>query len=282
MGNERPLHLDVEIMGAPANHLGVFTGGKIRVARSADRGTLAHEIAHAHAYALSGPSAWKQHNHTRFFDEGLASWAEGRISGKSEIPLVVGAIYRTDQAHFELLVENELLSARQDMAQAYPLGHAFVAVLAREEGPDAVPCVLKALADVGGETVAGLALWYDLADTCQIDLDGVVRAWDQALADAGDALPATLPRLHARIVDENAVAKVLWVDDDNHVGWPLLCRFRDNEEASVAHYYHRRVRDGKCRVPRSQLSGQTFDYQLGFELPGGEWTVFSPWAEAPL
>ncbi len=280
VGNPDPMVLDVELMGAPSNHAGLFTGGKIRVRHDADRFVVAHELAHAHAFAIAGPTAWRHASHTRFFDEGLASWVAAELSGDEEIPAAAGWIRRTDQARFEWLVDDSQLQAEQDLAQAYPLGQAFVAALVDEAGTDAPACVLRQLRDVGGRPVAGLALWVQLAADCGFSLDGVVDAWEDALDRRAETLAPVLPKLHARPIDGGVA---LHVTDDSGSEWPLICRFRDDVSTPVNRYEHVTTdAGGTCRVPRTQLSGQTYGYQLGFVPPGVDEPVFWPWVEAPV
>ena len=191
-----PLRLDVELLGAPHNHLGVFTGGKIRLAYTVDLETLAHELAHAHAFSLAGSAAWVHQEHTHFFEEGLADWVQARISGEDEIPAVAAAVSATGQGRFEDLVDEPRYVARHDIRQSYALGQAFVAALVEVEGNGAPGCLLGHLSDAGTRPVAGLALWYGLAARCDLDLDAVRDRWEARLRERAEELP-TMPVLRA-------------------------------------------------------------------------------------
>lgn len=285
VGNPAPLRLDVEVLGAPRNHLGVFTGGKIRLATSADAGVLAHELAHAHAWALSGPAGWDLHDHTHFFEEGLADWVGATLAGGPPVPLVAGAIRTTGQGRFEDLVDHDRYVARHDVRQSYVLGQVFVAALVEVAGAEAPGCVLGGLSRIPRGPVTGLALWYGLAARCGFDLDRVRDRWEELLDEAADALPP-LPRLRATVVTEPALAVV--VRDEIGRGFPLHCGFRDRPEAEPAHWvYLPADDDGQCEVPTGHLAGATFQYQVGYELPVDEGErgltdVYLEWTDAAV
>jgi hypothetical protein len=274
--------LDIEVLGAPQNHLGVFTGGKIRLARRADTATLAHELAHAHAYALSGPMAW--HQETHFFDEGLADWVQSRLSGQDPVPVVAGAILATGQVRFEELVERERHQARHDIRQSYVLGRAFVAALVDVAGEQAPACVLAQLGQAGPHKIAGLALWYGLAARCGFDLDAVQDRWMQSLEEARARLSGPLPRLRASVVTVDGWPRIE-LRDELELGWTLLCGFRDGPDTPVDRWLYQKARQDVCEIPTAGLSGHTVQYQVGFRLPesgdDGLGDVYLEWTDAP-
>jgi len=273
VGNTEPIALDVEFLGAAANHGGVFTGGKIRLRTDADRATLAHELAHAHAFAIEGPAAWLQRHHMRFFDEGLASWVASRTAGNPRIPKFAAAIHAVDPVEFDLLVEDERFQEERDLAQAYPIGEAFVEALDPFGGEKTRACVLRTAGEIGGEPIAGLALWVLIADRCDFEIDRVVQRMEALLEERAQSLPK-LPQLEASVSE-----KTLRVHT-TQVRFPILCRFRDNIQAEVTHYVHVWAREGQCEIPLWRLSGTTFDYQVGFQID--DETVFDRWETAPL
>lgn len=282
VGNPDPLGLDIELLGAPRNHEGLFTGGKIRLSRTATDDTLAHELAHAHAFALSGVAAWSQHEHTHFFSEGLAEWVAGEAMGTQEIPPFVGAVWATDQVQFQDLVERSAHLAKHDVQQAYALGHAFVVALVAQEGPDAPACVLRGLGEVGDQPVAGLALWYGLARTCDLDLDAVIDRWIDLMRAERAALPAILPSLRVSVPTTGPIRLV--VRDEAELGWILRCGFRDGPDTPPNRWAYVNVRSGACEVPPFTLSGHSFQYQVGYRLPPprrSSWQdVYLPWTDA--
>jgi hypothetical protein len=280
IGNNQPLQIDIEFLGAAQNHGGVFTGGKIRLRRDADRNTLAHEMAHAHAFALQGPAAWHQRSHVRFFEEGLASWVAAGLTDQPAVPGVAGVIHAKDPVALDLLVEDDRFSTERDLAQAYPLGQAFVEALDRVGGVEARACVLREVGAIGSERIAGLALWVTLSERCGFALDTVVVEMERLL-DAAAAQYPPAPDLEAAVVGEELVVEQVWPAGATQIPLDVVCRFRDTPDADVAHYEHVYVREGTCAIPTWRLSGTTFEYQVGFVL-GPDETVYDRWVAAPL
>ena len=273
VGHPEPLWIDVEFLGAQDNHLGVFTGGKVRVVQNADRNTVAHELAHAHAFAVSGPNAWAQSPHTRFFDEGLASWVAGRALGTEEqVPQTAVLNHAVDPVEFDLLVEDTRFQKERDMAAAYPIGVVFVEALDQIGGLEARTCVLQQIGAAGSQPIAGLALWVGIADACDFDLFEVVKRFE-ALLDAGLADLPPWPKLEAEV---NGMDLEISVQGPEA---PLMCRFRGEESVPVDNYVHIKARNSRCRIPIYVLPHQTFEYQLGFEV--GDEVVFQRWVTAP-
>jgi len=284
VGHDEPIELDLELLDTPQNHLGAFTGAKIRYVGGQD--TLAHELAHAHARALAGRPLSAQGHATQFFNEGLADWVQARIAGEPEVSDIAGAMWRTSRPELEDIVDRDRLSERHDPRVAYELGQAFVAALVDTAGPDAPGCLLRELSEVGEQRVAALALWYGLTARCGIDLDDVRDRWGVRLDEAGARLPAELPRLRARVDHEDGV---LHVSDEAGLGWALHCGFRDDEESEPEHQVWRPAVEGRCDIPYGRLSGSRFQYAIGFVVSGAPedeeadlQSVYLPWAEARL
>lgn len=270
VGHPEPIQLDIEFLGAAPNHAGVFTGGKIRVLGEADRGVVAHELAHAHAFAVAGAAAWHQSEHTRFFDEGLANWVAARLEGTEEIPELAAAIHRNDPVSFAMLVEDKVYKRERDLAEVYPIGQAFVAALDPEGGAAVRQCILQGIGAVEKRRITGLSLWAHLAAQCGFDLDRVVRRMERMLVERA----ATLPPLSK--VKATVRAGHLRLDVDGLIdGDGLVCRFRPRGDASVNNYVHTFNRSGRCRIPRESLMGASFDYQVGVEL--GDEVVYDRW-----
>ncbi len=282
MGNPDPLILDIEMLGASRAHAGVFLGGKIRMGLNADsRDTLTHELAHAHAFALSGWKVQHQFENVRFFEEGLARHYEQRNSDAPANSSWAAACWRTGQARFDLLTEDDLRSETHDGDQAYPLGEAFVDAVVQLHGDPAVGCLLGALGELGDEDIAGMSLWVQATNACDIELDDIVRKYDDNLRSAADRLPDPLPELSARL-DSDSASQLLHVYDRHDAGLPLVCRFRDDEDTPRNQFEQTNVRDGACWIPSLQLSGSSFQYQLGFRLEDSDFPVFYEWTTAAL
>jgi len=271
--------LDVEFLGTPRNHGGVYTGGKVRLRPDADANVLTHELAHAVAFERLGEAGWYQKSHTRFFNEGLANWVADELAGDGEDPASAGFVRALGQARFDLLVEDGRLIYEQDIQEAYWLGEVFVRALVDVAGRPAIGCVLDRLGDYGRRRTAGLAMWYDTASHCAFDLDRVTERWRERLdARAADLPP--LPRLRVQPSVRAGVGPVLEVRDDAGSGFELVCRFRSDPSQPVDYYRHTPVADGVCRVPTGTLSGPTYDYQVGFAWHRGEAGpsgAYEPW-----
>ena len=250
-----------------------------RLARDADENTLAHELTHAHAFLLEGKATWAQQSHTHFYSEGLAMWVAADALGHDPgPPHLAGAIWATDQARFDELVESARHQARHDITQSYVLGQVFVDALIGVAGPEAIPCVSRALGAVGEREVPGLALWYGLAETCRFDLDAVQDRWRAELAASAAALPP-LPRMSASVVGDEVRVTV------DPPGAALRCGFRGEATDEVIRWrYEAADPGGVCRIPNDVRAGPTFQYQVGVDLqaPEGEpyRTLFLPWTDA--
>lgn len=280
LGTE-PFPLDIELMGGGRYHSGRFLGGKIRMSLIDGEATLAHELAHAHAFALSGWGASDQYEHLRFFEEGVGMYYEDLLTGWGQDQSWAAAVWETDQARFDELVEDTERGYTSDTFQAYPLGRAFVGALVEVEGPRAPACLLSALADVGREPVAGLSLWHGIAQTCGYDLEAVVARFDDRLEAAAAELPLPLPRLTAHAIRGEVLR--LRVHDAEARGWELMCRFRDSVDQPARDYEHVPVEDdGTCEVPSDIVSGSEVGYQLGFLLPDSGTLVLLPWTTVAL
>ena len=284
MGNETPFFLDIEILSAARYHAGVYLGGKIRLADHTTAEVLAHELAHAHAYAICGWAAHHQSDHVRFFHEGLAEYYQQRVVPNPALDTrqLAAAIWKTEQARFDLLVEDKVRNFSHDMTQVYPLGREFVEVLVDVEGPEAPACILRALRDAGSEDIAGISLWYGMMRQCGYDLDRVIRAFDARLEHLASDLEE-LPSLTGQVVRVDGRVEALRVYDENDRGGTLMCRFRDDGDTTIADFEHRQVRpDGTCKIPQIHLAGQTFWFQLGFALGPDSDFVYREWTSAPL
>jgi hypothetical protein len=279
LGSDPDLPFDLEMTGVARNHLGQTVPGKVRLATDAEPAVLAHELAHVHALAMMGDGAFRNQGSRNFFDEGLAEWVDRRLV-PDDTPLVfAGAVARTGQARFDVLVDEARHRNHHDMAQAYPLGEVFVDALV-DVGGDATPgCVVRALATEGGY---GVSLWAAATRACGVELDDVLDAWWARLDALGALLPADLPVLEATLVHDGDRPWLEVLDRTPHEEpWELVCRFRQDGTEPFSRYQHTPVIDGVCTVPVSALAGAEFDAQVGFELDNGE-SVMMPWVRLPL
>ncbi len=281
MHNPHPLYLDIEMLGTSRGHAGVFLGGKIRMSLDEDaRDTLTHELAHAHAFALSGWKAKHQFDHVRFFEEGLAMHYEQVNSDRPPDHRWAGLAYATEQARFDLLVEDSHRARTHDGDQAYALGEVFVSALLEEHGDAAVACVLTSIGGIGDDDISGMSLWALAMGECGYDLDAVVARYYVLLEAAASDMPKPLPELSARL--DKPRAQLAVTIEHPQPSATYVCRFRDDADTPRNQWETRTVRDGACDVPGTALSGTGFEYQLGFRLDGHTWPLHYKWATAEL
>lgn len=259
------LTLDLELAEQQQNHLGQFNGGKIRARLEGGAETLAHELAHAHAFAISGRNDAVA-DHVRFFHEGLATWVADRVTAASTADRrrVAAAIHRTGQAGFDALVEDEARSELSDMVQAYPLGAAFVDALVAEAGVDAPARILHALAEEPQRPTSGLALWSRVTARAGVDLEAVIARYEADLAASPADAP---PRLTARVVSLDLL-EVAGAD-------AIVCRFRPEHASDPTMFEQADAVDGRCAIPSTYRSARAVHLQLGFEV--AREPVFWPW-----
>jgi hypothetical protein len=250
-------------------------GGKIRMALGPEaRDTLIHELAHAHAFAISSWAVQHQFDHVRFFEEGLASYYEGKNSDSNTDYRWAAGVWATDQARFDLLVEDSLRGETHDSDQAYALGEQFVLALDQEYGSGAVACVLRAVGDVGDADISGLSLWVETFGRCDYDLDRVVARYDSNLEEHARSLPADLPDIAGRMALGGGR---FLLTDRNETGLELLCRYRDSVDTERFQWEVRSAGiSGVCGIPGT-MSGSSFQVQFGFKLDSEAWPVFYPW-----
>ncbi len=280
MGNDKPMYLEIELLGAGRAHAGRFLGGKIRMALGEDaRDTLIHELAHAHAFAISSWAVEHQFDHVRFFEEGLASYYEGKNSTSDKDYRWAAGVWATDQARFDLLVEDGLRGETHDSDQAYALGEQFVLALDQEYGSGAVACVLRALGDVGDADISGLSLWVETFGRCDYDLDRVVARYDSNLEEEARSLPSPLPEIAGRM---DRLGDRFLLTDRNDTGLELLCRYRDAVDTERFQWEVRNAGiGGVCGIPGT-MSGSSFQVQFGFKLDSEAWPIFYPWTTTEL
>lgn len=275
---DRPIALDIELMGAGSFHLGEQWGRKIRMrlGEHADR-VLAHELAHAHIHALAGEGGELNSDAWRFFNEGLATWISTEVTGNTEevdrFDAWAGVIWSKKQASFDFLLQPSKRKRRFDDHQIYPLGLTFVRALIAVGGEAAPPCILRSMAPLG-EVADPFTFWFATARACDVDLDGVVREYEARLADLAPARPPQLPK--GRLVRRagHEVVEIIGSSPD------VICRFRPTEDAPDAQLKETSGSGGSCYVPRRSLGPRSAWVQIGTVLDGGS-KMFGEWVELP-
>lgn len=283
MQQSDPLNIAIEMTGGGRYHSGQYTGGKIRMSPAKDGATtLAHELAHAYAHRAGGPTLNRNHDHLRFFNEGLAMWVADQAIGTSSTSDAfrawAGAIWQMGHHPFDALTEDRARGQQYDPFEAYPLGLVFVEALVDEAGPGAPIRLLDAIRALPSGTLSGRTIWYRLAHACDLDLQSVLRHYEARLRAYAQRWPHDVQVRYATplLVDGDIV--LLTADSP---GTKLRCRFRSRRQALPTDLQERSVGNGVCRVATYDASEGTISFQVGQTLEGG-WTVFGPWAEAPV
>jgi hypothetical protein len=282
LGVTTPLSLDVELAGRGRYHAGRYTGGKIRMAWDDEAEvTFAHELTHAYAHTLAGDALHRQHDHLRFFNEGLAVWvaeqAVGTATAADNFRAWAGAVYALDHHHFDRLTEDKARARTYDPFEPYPLGLVFVEALVDTHGPTAPRCLLEQVALLPDQDLMGRALWYRLLSGCHHDLPKILDAFEARLERYARRWPAALPRLTATPVEDDGD---VYLEVGDAAPRPMTCRFRSRPDAKPADLEEVLVQEGRCKVTTMDASRATIGYQLGRPLATG-WTVYGPWVEVP-
>lgn len=284
-GVTRPaVHL--ELLAAGKFHAGYFTGSKIRVALDAHaEETLAHELAHAYAFALSGRLGDAMHRHALFFLEGLAVWAAAEALGSRDGPdrmhAWAAAIARQERGHFDELFDFAQRAARYDPYELYPLGTLFVEALVQSHGAAPLPCILRRLRAQARAAVEGRTLWNSIAARCGLDLPRIETAYRLLRTQAVDQhddpyFDDRRPTLFAQpVIAAGRDTPRLEVTGNYARPPPLVCRFRPFESDGLGELEEYAVIGGDCRVSAA-ATGQRMFYQVGYRLPQG-YSVFQPW-----
>ena len=264
--------LDLEITPWAGNHAGKYSGGKLRVDLSPTaEATIAHELAHAHAFHAAGRADIPESlDATRFFHEGLAEWIEAQVvpehAGISRNYALSAALFRAREHHVSELLDGGQRMRTRAIEELYALGHAFVQALVHVGGIEVLPCLVRAERDSTFTRAAGPLLWADLARRCRIDLEAVSRAYAAILETWSDRVPDVRADLRVSVV-RRADAPQLEVLDLHNQGLDLTCRFRPLEDTPDALMIGARAQSGTCDIPRTFLAGDAFWYQVGHAIP---------------
>lgn len=270
-GHPGPERLDIELTGVSNHYEGVTVQGKIQMHSSARPLTLAHELSHAWSQDIrqdsGGASAW------RFYEEGLATWAES-VMGEREAPSSHEVAWRTGQTDWLLLFADGRRTALYDPDQVYPLGAIWADALDEVGGAEAPTCVVRAWPSVGEKMpeADGLPRWYAVLDQCGMKFGDVVAAYDRRVTMDSSYWPDEGVQLTA---DGGTIVVTTSRDD------ATMCRWRASPTEARSSYQSAPVVNGSCDIPRWMISG-TFEFQQTYlNADGG--LGFAPWhiLEAP-
>jgi hypothetical protein len=281
-----------------AHMAGMAAWSKIRLPLHADlpeervRRILGHETAHVLMHRLGGPLFYKNHNATRFFNEGMATVVENELFADEEEERAEGqlaaAVWSRGPVPFATLCDDFDLTKQRDPAIVYPLGAVFGQALIEIHGSEAPGKVLAQFQHPRSSSRSeGGALWRDVLQACGYNLDRVVAEYEARLARLQKdeaAFLATLPRLTATI--ERTDAEIILRPQfqpatKRHPGALVLVTMpKSGFVPEPTHHYA--GEDGIFRIRRTEVAGVTLQYMLGWRVQGLSLPVFEPWTTAVL
>ena len=310
--------------------LGLEAGGVIRMVVGEgpfdDRRVLLHETTHAFQSHLGDRGLVRAMESTRFFSEGSAEHVAWEVlAGEPEQPERRAASRRLAMvAHEVHRIEFEDLVAHGDFVRRfapelyYPLGESWTEALVRVCGEGAVGETLRAIGRPDApQDLAGTVFWQDTLAAVGCDLEQVLEAWDQLLADLaaeqGELLEA-LPRWGGALVrgcptDEKdgteadpealcfraeSLVAPLGVSTSESTADPeaadpeateLVLRVRADPSVGpdgVRTSWGEARFDGErwvawFRIRRGWATGPTVEAQIGWRFPGADWLFTESW-----
>lgn len=278
------------------DHLGIAGWKKLRIRRSAlydseqRSHVFVHESTHVLAAAASNRRLRDHSNYTLFFTEGLAEWVSYEILGLEEqrraLRLLAALAWQRFDLRFSDFLYATSFRARFDENLIYALGEAWVSTLAEVCGNQAPGAVLKAMARPDApQRLQGGVFWRDTLQASGCDLTAVNGRFALSMRDNQSEI-ATVPVLNGAIETqgEQLVVSLTLTETEIDRTYRVHVRVRDNPDASPAAVFSEsaELQTGKTltlRLPRTMISGQRFQYQVGLEFLPGERPFFGPWID---
>jgi hypothetical protein len=250
---------------------------------------LGHETTHVFLDRLSDLRLADKFNSTRFFHEGVASYAEYHLFQPSQPVDVYYAVAAVMHARklvdFDEIVDDERFSARHDLELAYPLGLVFIECLVERYGEPSVGRLVRALArEDAPRDLEGLDLWRDTFRACGYNLDDVLGAFFARLdreVEQRRAWIDSIPRPRAVLeVQEDVLELKVLVDDSQD--WMPTCRFRHSETTPQLLFLDGYLdEENNCRMRRSMFPSGVAWYQVGV-ISGEGHVLYEPWRGTAL
>ncbi|MHA3775026.1 ABC transporter permease [Verrucomicrobiota bacterium sgz303538] len=250
---------------------------------------LGHETAHVLANQLGGAGfEVSAHRYTRFFNEGLATYYEDLfLEGEDPNGMrrLAAAVASRGKVPFETLSDNEALERVRDPELVYPLGSAFCRALVEVGGDDAPARVLREFGRSGhGYRLSGVSLWRVVLQNCGLSLEEVTAAYDaeieKLLHDEAEFV-ARIPVLSAK-VDLGGDEIVLTPQETDKPPGTVVCGVETSTFFGNLPKWYKSGADGKIHIPRTDVTGASFRYLIGWRIEGLRLPVFEPWTESPL
>jgi hypothetical protein len=279
-----------------ADHLGIAGWKKLRISPNALRDpnqrshVFVHESAHVIAATASNRRLQDHSNYTLFFNEGLAEWLSYEILGlekqRSALRLLAALAWQRFDLRFSDFLYAGSLRARFDENLIYALGESWVSSLVAVCGVHAPGATLRAMARTDApQQLRGEAFWRDTLQAIDCNLTAVngdfaltMRGYQSQIAD--------VPHLNGTVhVQPGRLSADLTLSETQpSQTYRVYVRVRDNARVSPTSTVARsgQLQSGETltlRLPQPRLSGERFQYQLGFEFLPGERPFFGRWID---
>lgn len=289
-----PSRVVVDLRGGLERHAGRAYWKKIRMGlgdRQRDVAVFAHELTHVLLDQAAHGRLDDSFNSIRFFHEGLATYVERRFypvpgGGDMDGAYRLGAVARERlSVRFEELVDDNRLSRRLDRDLVYPLGTVFVEVLVKRYGTNAPARVAAAFGRAEApKGLKGMLLWRDTLQACGYNLADAMADFyarlDEAVLREREFL-AGLPRLQGAVSTEGGQIVIRAVPAGPGKVEQMWCRIRQRDDSSPEfdRVFSPADRD-RFLVPKSEVPGRSFWYQLGIKRSNVTQIIYEPWVEA--
>lgn len=296
LGVKVPSRVVVDMTGGLERHAGRAYWKKLRMRLTGgprDQAVFAHELTHVLLDQAARGRLDDSFNSIRFFHEGLATFVERQwfplpngadMAGDYRVAAVAQAWHAV---RFEELVDDKRLSRRLDRDLVYPLGAVFVDVLVQRYGTNAPGRVAAAFGRVDApKGLAGMSLWRDTLQSCGYNLADVVADFyagvERAVVREREFI-ASVPRLPGAVEVGSDQVVIRAVRQAGAGGNDLQCRVRQQADADPElDLVFQSSGHDRFHVPRSQVPGAAFWYQLGVRRTDVEQVIYEAWVEVRL
>jgi hypothetical protein len=284
--------IDVDLSGSAKNTAGTTKNQSIRMKLDSERlvATLTHETTHVFERRLVGDVHPENLERMDVLNEGLAHWAERRLTGDGGFTETdreqIAAIAARKLVTPTTLLDPDILARDQDVNLHYPLGAELVDAVVRRYGPTAPRELLKTIgAPDFPRDLKGLELWQAAFQLAGFDLSLVLDDYARDLNDLKleyATFTARLPRLRGSLVRKGDwVGVEVRSDLEVPADFTSVVRFRPREDSALFRY--ETVETGTDHIGWQRLKAIAQGrvcFQPGLESSGV--ALFEQWQCLPL
>jgi len=246
---------------------------------------FSHELTHVYIDAVSDMRLHDKFRYTRFFHEGLASYVEYKIRKSKEkydmFRFISAAQSKRDKVKFWRLIDNDALLEYYDDELAYHLGETFIRALVKKYGKQAPTKIVKTFnrPDIIRD-LEGFDLWYDVFQTSGYNLESVISEYEKILKKEQNEFKAKINALPDISTVVNTLSDDIQIKpalDTIPPGWKLICRIRQNKNASTEDYIDLDMETNMFSFSKYFVSDRHIEYQVGLQhLLSGE-KIYENW-----